>query len=162
MFIKLYYVYAIFLHLYRPTILHFYNYIFFIRVSLFFIVATTFHRSFSSHFNTQMHGSYHRIVILNMYTYRKIEASVSFVGGTRDVDLDERDFRVGYLLSEWRDAIGACAGLGGRCANLIPFCSFPSTISPRLCPTVASQKVATNDTKRNAVRSPHEHLGSHL
>lgn len=56
---------------------------------------------------------------------RKIESpSVSFVGATRDVDLDERDFRVGYLLSESWMAIGACTSLYERCANLIPFCSF--------------------------------------
>lgn len=84
---------------------------------------------------------------------RKIEPPlVSFVGATRDVDLDERDFRAGYLLSESWMAIGACTSLlhaeGARIW-------FPSDSLLFLVPSLlllSLLKVATNGTKRNAVR----------
>lgn len=50
--------------------------------------------------------------------------------------------------------VGACRGLHGRCANPIPFPPVrpPSTHSVSVRRCAAPQKVATNDTKRNAVR----------
>lgn len=79
----------------------------------------------------------------------------------RDVDLDGCDFRVGYLLSvaERRDWCMATR-LHGRHSgssrlSLVLRLRFSATsrILPSLrVPASSAQKVATNDTKRNAVR----------